>query len=160
MLPIQIVEADLSQPDHQSAVVELIDGFAIDRTGESLSVEVRQNLIPGLHAHLTTIIFLAYQGNETIGIAVCFRGFSTFAARPLLYIHDLFVLSEYRGQGAGQRLLAAIEQKAWDTDCCKLTLEVQANNQRAREIYEVAGFVKVAYQEAAGGLVSLSKSLQ
>lgn len=159
MLPIQIAEADLRRTDHRLAVVELIDGFAIDRTGKPLSVEVQQNLILGLQAHPTTLIFLAYQGNEAIGIAVCFRGFSTFAARPLLNIHDLFVLTEYRGQGAGQRLLAAIEQKARETDCCKLTLEVQANNQRARKVYAAAGFVEAVYHEEVGGLVSLSKSL-
>ncbi len=159
MLPIQIVEADLSRTDHQLAVAELIDGFAIDRTGESLTAEARQNLIPGLQSHPTTIIFIGYRGNEAIGIAVCFQGFSTFAARPFLNLHDLFVLPAYRGQGVGKRLMEVIEQKARDIGSCKLTLEVEANNHRARHIYKVAGFVEVEYQASSGGLVSLSKSL-
>ncbi len=60
--------------------------------GKSLSPEARRALIPGLQEHPTTVIFLAYQGGKAIGVAVCFLGFSTFDAKPLLNIHDLAVL--------------------------------------------------------------------
>src|SRR5262249_60715742 len=91
MQPIEIVEADLELAAHQRAVVELTDAYAMDPMGNGrpLSDEVRGALIPGLRAHPTTMIFLAYQGGNPIGIATCFRGFSSFAARPLLNIHDL-----------------------------------------------------------------------
>ena len=159
MTTIEIVEADLGQAHHQSAVIELLNRFAVDRTGQPLSTEIRAGLVSGLQKHPTTIVFLAYRGDEAIGIAVCFRGFSTFVARPLLNIHDLFVVPKYRQQGVGQQLLEAIERKAREMDCCKLTLEVQENNHRARQIYETAGFVEVEYLETEGSLISLSKSL-
>jgi GNAT superfamily N-acetyltransferase len=159
MATIEIVEADLGQANHQFVVVELLNRFAIDRTGQPISTEIRAGLVSGLQKHPTTIVFLAYRGVEAVGIAVCFRGFSTFAARPLLNIHDLFVLPEYRGQGVGQELLEAIERKAREIDCCKLTLEVQENNHRARQVYEAAGFVEVEYLDAEGSLISLSKTL-
>jgi hypothetical protein len=44
--------------------------------GKPLSEEVRRNLISGLRQHPTTVIFLAYWGNDAIGIANCFIGFS------------------------------------------------------------------------------------
>ena len=159
MTTIEIVEADLGQAHHQSAVVELLNRFAIDRTGQPLSAEIRAGLTSGLQKHPTTIVFLAYREDEAIGIAVCFQGFSTFAARPLLNIHDFFVLPKNRGQGAGQQLLVTIERRAREMDCCKLTLEVQENNHRARQVYKAAGFGEVEYLDLEGNLISLSKTL-
>ncbi|MDP7573186.1 MAG: GNAT family N-acetyltransferase, partial [Myxococcota bacterium] len=75
-----------------------------------------------------------------VGVAVCFLGFSTFQARPLLNIHDLAVLPEWRGRGVGRALLAAAEDRARQRGCCKLTLEVQDSNRRALQLYERFGF--------------------
>lgn len=161
MPPIEIVEADLKRTEHQYAVIELIDAYAMDPmgNGKPLSAEVRRALIPALRRHPTTVIFLAYQGGNAIGIAVCFLGFSTFSAQPLINIHDLAVLAPHRGQGTARRLLEEVERKARDMGCCKLTLEVQENNHRARRVYEATGFAQAVYQEAAGRSLFLSKPL-
>jgi len=161
MPSVEILEADLSRPEHQEAVVELLDAYAADPmgNGEPLSVEVRRTLIPGLRQHPTTVVFLAWRGDEAIGIAVCFRGFSTFNARPLINIHDLAVLPACRGQGVGRELLQAVERKAREMGCCKLTLETQENNHRARRVYTAAGFAQAVYEEAAGGSLFLAKPL-
>ena len=127
--------------------------------GEPLSADVRRALIPGLQQHPTTLIFLAYQGGKPVGIALCFRGFSTFAARPLINIHDFAVLSAHRGQGIGRRLLEAVECKAREMGCCRLTLEVQEDNHGARRVYAAAGFTQAVYEPAAGGALFLSKPL-
>jgi len=159
--PIEILEADLDCQEHQQAVVALLDAYAMDPmgNGKALSNEVRRELIPGLQRHPTTIIFLAFQYKKAVGIAACFGGFSTFAARPLINIHDFYVIPEVRGQKIGQMILTAIEQKARHTNCCKVTLEVQQNNHRAQRIYEAAGFSRSVYVEAAGGALFLSKPL-
>ena len=107
----------------------------------------------------TTVIFLAYLGNNAIGIANCFIGFSTFAALPLINISDLAVLPDYREQHTGRRLLEAVERKAREIGCCKLTIEVQENNHRARQVYDTVGFSQAVYVEAAGGALFLSKPL-
>ena len=161
MVPVDIVEADLARREHQEAIVELIDAYAADPmgNGKPLSAEVRETLIPGLKQHPTTLIFLAYQGGKAVGITVCFRGFSTFAARPLINIHDLAVLGAQRGQGIGRRLLEAVEDKARALGCCKLTLETQENNRRARQVYAAAGFAQAVYEEAAGGTLFFAKPL-
>jgi len=161
MSSIEILEADLDRREHQQAVVELLDAYAMDPmgNGKALSKEVRRELIFGLQRHPTTIIFLAFQDKKGVGIAACFGGFSTFAARPLINIHDFYVIPEVRGQKIGQMILADVEQKARDTECCKITLEVQQNNHRAQRIYEAAGFSRSVYVAAAGGALFLSKSL-
>lgn len=161
MESVEIVEADLSRAAHQQAVVELINAYATDPMGDGqpLPAEVRSALIPGLRRHPTTFILLAYQGDAALGIAVCFLGFSTFAAKPLINIHDLAVLPGYRGLGIGRQLLEAVEQKARALGCCKLTLEVLERNDRARRLYEAAGFAQATYQEEAGGALFLAKPL-
>ncbi len=158
---IEIVEADLDRPEHQHAVLELTDAYSRDPmgNGKPLTEEVRRELIHGLKQHPTTVIFLAYLGNNAIGIANCFIGFSTFAARPLINISDLAVLPDYREQHTGRRLLEAVERKAREIGCCKLTIEVQENNRRARHVYDTVGFSQAVYVEEAGGAIFLSKPL-
>ena len=157
----EVVEADLDQSMHQDAVLELLDAYAMDPMGDGrpLSAETRRSLIPGLQQHPTTIIFLAFQAEKPVGIATCFRGFSTFAARPIIQVSDLFVFPELRGKGIGRLLLAAVERKAHEIGCCKITLEVQENNHRARRLYEAMGSTQAVYVEAAGGCLHLSKSI-
>jgi GNAT superfamily N-acetyltransferase len=157
----KIVEAELTRPDHQRAVVDLTDAYAMDPmgNGQPLPPEVRAALIPGLQRHPTTLVFLAYQGSKAVGIATCFSGFSTFAARPLINIHDLAVLPEHRAKGIGRQLLDAVERKARALGCCKLTLEVLENNSRARRLYAAAGFAQAVYEERAGGALFFSKPL-
>jgi GNAT superfamily N-acetyltransferase len=155
------MEADLERREHQHAVVELLNAYAMDPMGNgtALSNEVRRDLIPGLKQHPTTLIFLAFQNDKAVGIATCFRGFSTFAARPLINISDFYVLPQLRGQKIGQKILAAVETRARDSGCCKITLEVQEKNHRAQRIYEAAGFSRAVYVESAGGALFLSKPL-
>lgn len=155
-----IVEANLDRPEQQQAVLALTDAYAKDPMGEGapLPADVRADLIAGMRAHPTTIVFLAYADSEPIGIANCFLGFSTFAARPLLNIQDLNVLPEYRGRGVGRRLLDAAEGKARALGCCKLTLEVGDRNAIARRVYERAGFRQADFGEA-GGLLAYAKPL-
>jgi ribosomal protein S18 acetylase RimI-like enzyme len=145
-----IVEADLADPRHQQAIVALVDAYARDPmgNGQGLPEAVRRELIPGLRRHPTTVVFLAFDGEAPVGIAVCFLGFSTFAARPLLNIHDLAVLPAYRGLGVGRRLLQRVEAKARQLGCCKLTLEVREDNQPAQQLYWKMGFQHAA--SAAG----------
>ncbi len=120
--------------------------------GKPLSDFAKRELIPGLQAHPTTMVFLALLDETTCGIATCFRGFSTFAARPLINISDFYVTPEARGLGIGKLLLDSVEREARNTGCCKLTLEVQQNNQHARRIYGAFGFQQAVYAaDSAGG---------
>lgn len=157
---IEIIEADLDRPDHQRSTVEMINAYSMDiqANGRPLPDEVCQALVPGLRNHPTTLIFLAFDGERPVGIATCFLGFSTFAARQLINVHDLGVVPEYRGQGVGRRLLEEVARKGRELGCCKVTLEVFESNP-ARRMYEAAGFVAPDYQTSAGGMLFLVKSL-
>ncbi|MFO0946793.1 MAG: GNAT family N-acetyltransferase [Planctomycetota bacterium] len=140
--PLEILEADLERIDHQDAVCALTAAYALDAFGNGgpLPDDVMERLIPGLRSHPTTIVFLAYAGKNPVGIATCFRGFSTFLGKPLINIHDLAVLPECRGRGIGHALLHAVEAKARAIGCGKITLEVLQTNERARNVYHRHGF--------------------
>lgn len=159
--PITVIEADLSHPDHQAATLNLLNAYAMDPMGDGqpLSETARREVIPGLRQHPTTLVFLAYRDAEPVGLAICFRGFSTFAARPLVNISDYFVVPAHRGAGIGRLLLEAIEQCARDLGCCRLTLEVQENNHHAQHVYAAAGFARAVHVPEAGGALYLSKPL-
>ncbi len=135
-------QADLDDPADQQAIVELLDMYAREPTGQNgpLSPRIRRDVIPGLQNHPTTLVFLALDQSRPVGLAVCFRGFSTFQARPLLNIHDFAVHPDYRGRGVGFALMQTVEREARKTACCKLTLEVRADNLSARNLYLRAGF--------------------
>lgn len=127
--------------------------------GRDLSEEVRGALVEGLRAHPTTLIFLALDRERPVGIITCFVGFSTFAARPLVNIHDLHVVNEYRRSGVARLLLQAVEEKAREHGCCKLTLEVQENNHTALALYSNFGFVDGQYEPDAGTVLFRVKKL-
>jgi GNAT superfamily N-acetyltransferase len=141
-MKLEIHEADLDNPVHCAGIVDVLNSYASDPVGggEALSTEVCERLVPALRSHPGALVLLAFVDARPIGISVCFLGLSTFQARPLLNIHDLAIVPEWRGKGIGRALLGAAEVRALRHGCCKLTLEVQDDNRRARALYESFGF--------------------
>jgi ribosomal protein S18 acetylase RimI-like enzyme len=141
-LAIEIREADLSNAAHVEAFLTVLDSYAADEMGgaAALDPEVRQRLVPALREQTNALVLLAFVDGAVVGLANCFYGFSTFAARPLLNVHDLAVLPTFRGRGVGRALLAAAEARAVARGCAKLTLEVREDNARARGLYQAHGF--------------------
>jgi len=93
---------------------------------------------------------IAWDADVPIGLANCFVGFSTFAARELVNVHDLVVIDSHRYQGIGKALLAEVEQVAQSRGACKVTLEVLQNNAPARKAYTDMGFVPYELAPGAG----------
>ena len=144
---VEILEADLTRPDHPMGNASPLPG------------DVMERLIPGLQTHPTTVILLAWSGGDVVGIATCFRGFSTFYARPVLNIHDLAVLPQFRGRGVGRQLIEAVARKARQLGCFKVTLEVHEENVRAKAMYEAAGFAEGMAREPGHRWLFYSKML-
>ena len=139
---IAVVDADLSRPDHCAGLLAVLDDYARlpHIAGCPLPADVRAALPERLREQPGRVILLALQAERVVGVAVCFLGFSTFVARPLLNIHDLAVLGECRGQGIGGVLLQAVDARATELGCCRVTLEVVEDNPGAKRLYERTGF--------------------
>lgn len=134
--------ADYASAADCRAILQLMDVYARDPMGggRALPDAVRQRLCQDLAAFPGACSVLAWQGDQAVGLINAFPGYSTFAARPLLNIHDVVVAPQYRGQQIFDGMLARLERVARERGCCKLTLEVLANNHRARGAYERTGF--------------------
>lgn len=139
---ITVCRADYANPTHARALVHLLDAYASDPMGggEGLNDFAKANLVLCLAARPQAYSVLAYAGKVPVGLVNCIEGFSTFACRPLVNVHDVAVLSAYRGRGIADQMLALCEVIAREREACKMTLEVLQGNVGAIRAYERFGF--------------------
>lgn len=158
---LQVLQADYSNLHHAQAIVQLLDGYAQDPAGGGtpLSDFAKANLVIELAKRPQAFTILALDSNEPVGLVNCIEGFSTFACKPLVNVHDVVVVASYRGQRVGERMLALVEQIAMQRSACKLTLEVLSNNISANRLYERIGFCSYQLDPAMGNAVFLQKWL-
>jgi len=89
-------------------------------------------------------VVLAMNGNEPAGFALFFRNYSTFLARPGIYLEDLFVFPEYRGRGIGRSLLQHLAQVAVSHGYGRVEWAVLDWNEDAIRFYESLGAVPMS----------------
>jgi GNAT superfamily N-acetyltransferase len=156
-----ILIADFSNPAHASAVVYLLNEYAKDPMGggEELSDFVKANLVNEMMKRSGIHVVIAFVDGKPAGLANCIEGFSTFACKPLLNIHDMVVLAEYRGQGISSKLLKKTEELAVLLGCCKLTLEVLEGNKTAQAAYIANGFAGYELDPVMGRAMFWQKKL-
>lgn len=142
MPDISIAPADFDNPVHAAAIVDLVEAYALEPQGggKPLPDRVRASIVPTMKQTAGAFVLLAYDGQRPVGAAICFRGFSTFSGRPVVNVHDLSVLPSHRGRGIGSRLLAAVEERAREIGCCKVTMEVREKNPEAERLYRKLGY--------------------
>ncbi|MCC5809757.1 MAG: GNAT family N-acetyltransferase [Ectothiorhodospiraceae bacterium] len=157
----KIIRADLANPTHGQALVQLLREYAQDPMGggQDLPAYTREHLVAELRERSSAHVLLATDGDAFIGLANCMEGFSTFACKPLLNIHDIVVTKAHRGRGVGKLLLARAEELALSLGCCKLTLEVLEDNHPARGAYQAFGFEAYALDPQMGRAMFWEKKL-
>ncbi len=158
---ITIIDADLQNKAHAEAVVQLLNHYAKDDMGggQALPAFVQDNLINELLRRREAHVVLAYSDQTPVGLVILMEGFSTFACKPLLNVHDVVVLTGYRGQGIAQKLLSKSEEIATSLGCCKLTLEVLEGNKPAQAAYKASGFAGYELHPKMGKALFWQKKL-
>ena len=153
--------ADYSDPAHAAAIVSLLDAYAQDPAGggQRLSDFAKANLVNELARRPQAFSVLAFDGNSPVGLVNCIEGFSTFACKPLVNVHDVVVLDSHRGQRVGEQMLVLCEEIALQRGACKLTLEVLGGNHSAIKLYERVGFAGYQIDPAMGSALFLQKWL-
>ena len=84
-------------------------------------------------------VVLAEMNGDTAGFALWFRSYSTFLARPGIYLEDLFVFPAFRGRGIGRRLLAELARIAVARGYGRVEWAVLDWNSDAIRFYESLG---------------------
>jgi GNAT superfamily N-acetyltransferase len=84
-------------------------------------------------------VLIAEDADAAVGYALFFHTYSTFRARPALYLEDLFVLPEHRGRGHGKTLLAALAKIAVERGCGRLEWSVLNWNEPSIGFYKSLG---------------------
>ena len=82
---------------------------------------------------------MAERGGRAVGFALYFTTFSTFLAKPGLYLEDLFVEPAHRGAGIGKALLAHLAGLAVERGCGRFEWRVLDWNEPSIRFYESIG---------------------
>jgi len=158
---IKVIKADYLNEQHKKEIPMLLDGYASDPMGggQPLNENVKNNLVNALSKLPHAFSVMAYVDDHPAGLANCFEAFSTFSCKPLINIHDVVVLNEYRGNGISLKMLDKVEEIAKSKGCCKITLEVLSHNEIAKSAYRKFGFSDYALDPRAGTAVFWQKLL-
>lgn len=82
------------------------------------------------------------KSNEFVGYAITFFTYSSFLARPTLYLEDIFILPAYRKQGIGTMLMERLIREAKEEGCGRMEWVVLDWNVNAQEFYYKFGAVR------------------
>jgi GNAT superfamily N-acetyltransferase len=105
---------------------------------EATVAQLEATLFPADGASVAYCI-LAFAEGRPAGFALYFFNYSTWLARPGLYLEDLFVPPEFRGRGIGKALLLHLARLANARGCGRMEWAVLDWNRPAIEFYESLG---------------------
>jgi ribosomal protein S18 acetylase RimI-like enzyme len=140
---VKIKECNFGDHRQRQAIVKLMNHYMADEMGgrrPSYSVTKARAVVEGLEKHPSRLVLLAEYKGKFVGLCNCFINFATFTAKPFINIHDVVVLNDLRGLGIGRKLMEAVEAKARELGCGKITLEVRSDNLFAQQLYKSMGF--------------------
>jgi GNAT superfamily N-acetyltransferase len=123
-----------------ATILALIRGLAeYERLGHEVEATLARIRRHGFGRRRYFETLLCFEGRVAVGFALYFFAYSTFLARPTLYLEDLFVLPTARGRGAGKALLAALARVALRRGCGRMEWAVLDWNAPAIGFYERLG---------------------
>jgi GNAT superfamily N-acetyltransferase len=106
---------------------------------EPPSADGQRRIIVDIFEKKRLNLFVASERGGLLGYALYFYTYSSFLARPTLYLEDLFVLEEHRKKGLGLALLLRCIDEAVRLDCGRMEWAVLGWNKKAIGFYERLG---------------------
>ena len=121
-------------------ILKFIKGIAayeqLSNQVEATEEKIKETLFNGVrHAE----VILAFDNETPVGFALFFHNYSTFRAKPGVYLEDLFVESEHRGKGFGKSLLLEVINIAKQRNCGRVEWSVLDWNTPAIDFYKSMG---------------------
>jgi GNAT superfamily N-acetyltransferase len=130
-----------AEPRDVAAIVGLIGELADFEKLTHLMQATPETLAPHLFGPKPVAeAWVAEMADGSVGaFALCFTNFSTFLAKPGLYLEDLYVKQAHRGLGIGQALLKHLGRIANERGCGRFEWSVLDWNENAIRLYEKMG---------------------
>ena len=129
-----------AQPDDSATIATLIRELAayekLEHEALGTADDFRRHLFG---PHPAAEVILAEVNGVPVGFALFFANFSTFRARPGIYLEDLFVRPEHRGRGIGKALIASVARVAVDRGAGRLEWAVLDWNEPSLAFYRSLG---------------------
>ncbi|MDG6934525.1 MAG: GNAT family N-acetyltransferase [Nitrososphaerota archaeon] len=123
----------------------------------------RRRLIRDIYIKKRLNLFVACVDQNLVGYALYYFSYSSFLAKPTLYLEDLFVLEGYRKLGVGRRLFARCVKEAANMKCGRMEWAVLTWNKNAVDFYENMGAKRLdewrTYRLEEATIKSLTKSM-
>jgi GNAT superfamily N-acetyltransferase len=128
------------RPEDAPRLLELIDGLADYEKLPRPDAAARERLIADALSDPPRFrTLLADIDGQVLGYAIYFFTYSSFLARPTLYLEDVFVVPDRRGQGAGVALFRACAREAVANACGRMEWQVLSWNQPSIDFYKRLG---------------------
>ncbi len=134
------IKLRLAQPQDVPTILAFIQGLAEYEKLADQVVATEETLRQTLFGdkRYAEVVIAEYQ-QHAAGFALFFHNYSTFLAKPGIYLEDLFVSPAYRGKGLGKALLSYLAKLAVERDCGRLEWSVLDWNQSAIDFYQAQG---------------------
>lgn len=123
-------------PGDTPVILHLIRQLAIYEKLEDAVTATEEMLREQLFERHCAKVLIGEEDGRPVGFALYFFNFSTFLAKPGLYLEDLFVEPEYRGKGYGKALLTALAGIAKERNCGRMEWSVLDWNSAAIAFYK------------------------
>jgi GNAT superfamily N-acetyltransferase len=141
-MPLATKRVQYDDPRDAADLVRLLSEYARHEGHSTARLDERPRQLAEFPTAFSVLAYSDAEHRVAIGLVNCFFGFSTFTGRRLVNVHDVIVTESHRGRGVSGVMLEAVERIAMDHDCCRLTLEVYADNEPALRAYLKHGFTR------------------
>lgn len=129
-----------AESENLSQIITLIHEFAeFEKLSEWCDVSENdlREAIFGENKFVNCLV--AKSGNSIVGYALFFPVFKSFRGERSMFLEDLYVSPETRGQGLGLKMLKEVAQTAKRQNCVRMDWQALKWNESAIEFYKNLG---------------------
>ncbi len=129
-----------AKKEDEKTLLELVSSLADYEKLDPLDDDAKERLVEdGFGTDPRYVAYLAFEDEKAVGYALFFMTYSTFLARPTLYLEDIFVLEDHRKSGVGKKLFMECIKEAKNLGCERMEWTVLDWNIKAQGFYEKLG---------------------
>ena len=136
---MQRIHVRKARPSDSEQFVGLVLELAKFEGLEPPSPAGQKRLVDDVFRRKRIRLFVASEGGRLVGYALYFYSYSSFEARPTLYLEDLYVLESHRKRGVGFALFRRCVDEAMTRGCGRMEWAVLTWNEKALRFYEKLG---------------------